>query len=892
MEAVFLSVMNLSITASYIALAVMLIRLVLKRAPRWISCVMWGMVALRLIMPFTLECVLSLIPSSKPLPDDFIYAAEPQINSGIPYINSIVNPILSESMAPAELVSANPSQLWSLTFSIVWVIGIIIMLSYAVISYIRLYRRVSDAVKLKDNIYVSEKVDSPFVLGAIRPGIYLPVGMSEEDEMQVIRHERSHLSRLDHLWKPLGFLLLSVHWFNPIMWAAYILLCRDIESACDEKVIKAMGEDEKKAYSYALLNCSIHRRAVTACPLAFGETGVRSRIKRVMNYKKPAFWLIIIAVCALVILAVCFLTDPLSETPELPDITAHSYAVSEVIYQSPVYSFFMIAGENTPIYALTDDMELMIKGDLFLSDEWTAFGRLAKVKLDKDSFDDMFVLSSQADLVLSDAVSVWAVDDGKIGYYLIRQSSGELFLVRTSLHGEKGAEARFLYRLTEDIGSDMGVLAVSGGNSCDVKVYPSGTDISTIVSKLSSVVISPSEEDTVPVKLMCDGNEIIASYRIYDAQTLEPLDFFTPSGLAPQTYLFTNAKAGCRYIITASTDPMAVGGDMYCFIAVLPQPEYTELTYEDIVLSDDVKDMPAPVIEYALSLVLSRVEEYNGFSESNKIITGHTYTVTDAVIDSIELMPTGTSALGESVNMYRMVCRLKPSQAENVFLAGGMLLEDGWFVITDPYFVLLCEDLGDDTRWTRLGTVASQALIDYQTPEMLDRYGNEYTAAAMELLLAYREGEGHFFSDGWFESFVGEDGRNYHIYKKKCYECGYIYSAQYKCKNYTSLCEGGCIEHWQDAKLTGVYYMKEFGGVSSPSVALFDDGSFTFSYDEYRNYHGHGTYDVDNGRLTLNVNGDENTYVFDVSGSSLVFDADASSDIPLDSGITDGAIFE
>ena len=318
MENIFLKIFNMSITASWIALAVMLLRLPLKKAPKWIMGVLWAFVALRLILPISLESVLSLIPSAQTLPQDFTYSPAPIINSGIPALNSTVNPVISESLAPAPGASVNPTQVLSFAASVIWIVGMVGMLLYMLISYLSLRLKVRESVSIakpdgsgtEKRVRVCDRISSPFVLGVIFPKIYIPSTLGEEDMRYVMEHEKTHIKRGDHLWKPLGFLLLSVYWFNPILWAAYILMSRDIELACDEGVIKQLGEDSKKAYSEALINCSAPRRLVTACPLAFGEVGVKERIKRVLNYKKPAFWIIVLAIVSCAVVAVCFLTNP------------------------------------------------------------------------------------------------------------------------------------------------------------------------------------------------------------------------------------------------------------------------------------------------------------------------------------------------------------------------------------------------------------------------------------------------------------------------------------------------------------------------------------------------------------------------------------------------------
>ena len=311
MNELFLKIINMSISASWLILAVLILRLVLKKAPKWVNVLLWGIVAVRLICPLSFESALSLIPSSETIPLDIEMAAKPTIDSGVPAINSVVNPVLS-SFAPPQhvLTSANPLQIWIPILNIIWLIGVGALLLYTAVSYWRLCRKVDTAVRYKGNIFQSENVSSPFVLGIIKPRIYLPFNMNGQDLEHVVAHEQAHIRRKDHWWKPLGFLLLTIHWFNPLMWLAYVLLCRDIELACDEKVIKELGNEQRADYMQALVACSVNRRMIAACPLAFGEVGVKERVKSVMNYKKPAFWVIIIAVIVCVGVAVCFLTNP------------------------------------------------------------------------------------------------------------------------------------------------------------------------------------------------------------------------------------------------------------------------------------------------------------------------------------------------------------------------------------------------------------------------------------------------------------------------------------------------------------------------------------------------------------------------------------------------------
>lgn len=317
MSELFLKAMNMSISASWLILAVLICRLVLKKAPKWVYVLLWGIVAARLLFPFSIESDLSLIPSAETISPEIMMDATPAIHTGIPAINNAVNPIISQSFAPSPEASANPLQIWIPVLAVVWIVGAVVLLAYTAISFWLLRKKVDTAILFRDNIFQSENVGSPFVLGIIRPKIYLPFKMDGQDMDHVVAHELAHIRRRDHWWKPLGFLLLAVHWFNPLMWLAYVLLCRDIELACDEKVIKELDHEQRADYTQALLTCSVNRRMIAACPLAFGEVGVKERVKSVMNYRKPAFWIVVLAVAACGVVAVCFLTDPKSIDAQL-----------------------------------------------------------------------------------------------------------------------------------------------------------------------------------------------------------------------------------------------------------------------------------------------------------------------------------------------------------------------------------------------------------------------------------------------------------------------------------------------------------------------------------------------------------------------------------------------
>lgn len=314
MASVFIDLFNMSVTASYLVLAVVVARFLLKKAPKWINCLLWALVGIRLICPFSFESSLSLVPSSQTISINNSSTGRPfTVQSGVPVVDSNINEIIGDKYYEGVTVPTNTFADMTTILSIVWLVGLFAMLLYGSISYLSVHKKVGASILFTDNIYYCDNIDTPFIFGLIKPKIYVPSGISEEQIGYIALHEKAHLKRKDHFWKPLGFILLSVYWFNPVMWIAYILLCRDIEIACDEKVIKNMPNTEKKSYSETLVSCSVQRRVVMACPLAFGEVGVKQRIKSVLNYKKPAFWVVLVAVIISFILAICFVSNPVND---------------------------------------------------------------------------------------------------------------------------------------------------------------------------------------------------------------------------------------------------------------------------------------------------------------------------------------------------------------------------------------------------------------------------------------------------------------------------------------------------------------------------------------------------------------------------------------------------
>lgn len=382
MSAVFIKILNMSITASWIVLASILIRFLLKKAPKWIMGILWGFVAFRLLFPFSLESTFSIFTNTEPIPQNIIIANAPTGNSALPILNETVNSFILKS-ADGETHILQTIVFFS---SVIWIIGISVMLLYMALSYIRIHSKVQTAVKLKENIWICDYISTPFIFGVFRPRIYLPSSINNADTDFVLMHEKAHLKRKDHIWKLLGFLLLTMYWFNPILWVAYILFCKDIELACDEKVLRQAGTEIKKPYSNALINCSVSEKTISACPIAFGEVGVKERIKGILHYKKPKFWIILTAVTVCVIAGVCLLTNPISKH----NLNGSNFSVSKYYYTSVIdldkadrisADYILAFDENLNFYFSNGESDGYYRNTLQLKSDTKEIEKIIKEKL-------------------------------------------------------------------------------------------------------------------------------------------------------------------------------------------------------------------------------------------------------------------------------------------------------------------------------------------------------------------------------------------------------------------------------------------------------------------------------------------------------------------------------
>lgn len=393
MKEIFFQILDMSVNASLLVLVVIGVRLVLKKAPKYIHCILWAMVALRLICPALPESEASLMPSSVPVSS--VVLVEPQTES---FTNAL--PPAQLPQMPIEQVEEQEPQIqWMDILCVVWLVGVATMAGYGAISYLLLRCRVAPSVQ-QDGVWLCDDVASPFILGVIRPRIYLPSSLDEDCRKSVLAHEKAHLRRKDHWWKPLGFVLLTIHWFNPIMWLAYILLCRDIEAACDERVVKGMEPEERKRYSEALLECAMPRRSIAACPLAFGEQGIKGRIKSVLNYKKPTIWIILATVVALSVVSVCFLTNPNQTLLAYVDVYDNP-VISTGRVPEGSYTRYTLTGYEEELEAFEDAMSKKKEWMDLTKHDWCALITYS-ITLERETIffnDETYYIESNGDTV-------------------------------------------------------------------------------------------------------------------------------------------------------------------------------------------------------------------------------------------------------------------------------------------------------------------------------------------------------------------------------------------------------------------------------------------------------------------------------------------------------------
>ena len=516
MTELFLCVANMSISAGWLILAVIVLRFVLRKSPKWIFPALWGVVGIRLCIPLSFESVLSLVPSAKILDSKVLYGANPGISTGVESINNVVNPFISSAFPPNPATSANPLQIFVPIACVAWLAGVFIMISYFVGCSIGLKIRLSGSKRIEDGVFESAQVSSPFVVGFFRPRIILPENLSDGCEEYVLLHEKAHILRFDHITKPLGFIILAIHWFNPLVWVAYFLLCRDIEFACDERVAAKMPASQIADYSQALLVCSLGKNRL-ACPAAFCETGVKTRVKKLLSNKKYGKTAIFASVILIVAFAVLFLSNP----PENTDISGKIYEIDGYLYDPTIYSFTYTPYSWESRYAIVPGKAFYMRNDLLSfggsgqwKDQWRELCDFSEIKLTKENFDSLFFAGDSAgwhdgsenmEFYRKNNRKAWIAYEDRYFYCILLQKDGNVLLTGGYDTGE-WVEARFLLKLKPSE-SKQGIYDVV------VKGYDEENGV-LFVDPVEFV--SMSDEKRV-IELGLDFNDMPNGYYIYNA---------------------------------------------------------------------------------------------------------------------------------------------------------------------------------------------------------------------------------------------------------------------------------------------------------------------------------------------------------------------------------------
>lgn len=718
MAEIFQKALNMSIAAGWLILAVIALRLLLRRAPQRFRLLLWAVVGLRLALPWSIESALSLIPSAQTLPEGIMLERAPVLDTGISALNGAINPGFTAAFTPELGASANPLQVLLPIAAALWMLGAAAMLLWALVSWLRLRKRVREAVRLEENVYECE-IASPFVLGLFRPRIYLPFSLENGERELVLAHERAHITAGDHIIKPLGWLLLAAHWYNPLVWLAYALFCRDIELACDERVVRGLSLSDRADYSQALLDLSRPRGGVRACPLAFGESSVKGRVKSVLSYKKPAFWLVLLAVVVCVGAAVCFLTDPKEEAEPVDD------GDGGVVISARLEENFP-AQVLDYAFACTEEMaeELSYLG--LKSAELTDLSCYAEVEAPEGGTLLLFRLGARFELAEPESVAPaggMVIEDG----WLTRpDSGGDRFMLLL----RDGDDWRFIGLVTEQVLSEYGTdydAAVLGeyaryltqqSSGAPGPVYEAAQSLAQEkAAQLSDLGVSETEIITLELcaETPCPDGGTLYLYGLA-ASFYADGDWFTllKSGL-PTDYLLMLCKDGVwEWLGTADRDTV-MGGDGYGgnYPAAVTG-EYARIKAAQtpvIWLADGLDALPEQLISFACGGV-DMLAETSGFG------------ITEIEINVLELVTELEAPEGGTLCLYRLGARYKLADGNNAMPAGGMVIENGWITRLDSggdcYMLLL----RDGEVWSYIGILSELTVTEL---------GGDYDAAALDL---------------------------------------------------------------------------------------------------------------------------------------------------------------
>ncbi len=450
-DRIFSALLNRAVAATLLILAVCVYRALSPKAPKWTRLFLWALAGLRLCLPFSIRSAWSLVPSEKILDYETAqYAAKPEITSGIAALNRAVNPAFGESFAATPAASVNPLQVWMHLAGLAWAIGVLALLLAALVSVWKLRRRVQASIELQKGVRLCDAIDTPFLLGLFRPTVYLPSQLSQQERDVVLAHEAAHKTHGDCVWKGLGYGILCVYWFYPPVWLGYALFCRDLELACDERAVKRLSLEEKKRYASVLLSCSVPRGSVPVCPLAFGEVGVKERVKRVLD-KKPAKALIALALAVCLVIGVCFLTAKQDE--QIYGLSAGSYVMDEAdavqILPSRV-TFRMSGNRHEFVFMLSPISSYYMAGEFTMNDGFVTCsdGTYTLVFKMKDNDTIVLQIPDQDGLHMSGLF----IPNGTEFYYEAPDDSRLIFYKQESATGELRADFRLDFGEALDYG--------------------------------------------------------------------------------------------------------------------------------------------------------------------------------------------------------------------------------------------------------------------------------------------------------------------------------------------------------------------------------------------------------------------------------------------------------
>ena len=922
MSDLFLKILNLGITASYVMAAVMLVRLIFrKKAPKKLICALWLLVGVRLVCPFSLESVLSLIPSAETVPPEIVSSPAPQITSGFAAFNSVVNPVLSEAFAPIPEQSVSPMQVLTEVGAWVWLAGMIAVCLYGLISYIKLKRKMSDAVLLSGNIFQSEKVESPFILGFIRPKIYLPFTLSDADRENVIAHETAHIKRKDHIIKPLAFLLLAVYWFNPLVWVSYALLCRDIELACDERVIKDLSEDNRKEYAKSLLDCAVKRKSIAACPLAFGEVGVKTRIKGVMHYKKPAFWVILITVAAIIVTSVCFLTNPKKDETKVGSNDFDSVTVyeSKTDYDGKVTLTLTEASVRTESPYFTVRLRNGTDKELVFGDQFD---------ITKDDTGKSIAQGEQIFHSIGYAVKSGAECDHTytLDGYNLSKKGNYTFCLPFTVDGEK-YKASFGFSFDDNM--QVINLTVSESTVGDKKesiqsasalIAPNTTNelIETVFD------ITKVEGDKVTIVLRdSDGNEVSEFTLKKGGDSVTFSDCVGSDETATKTYRFviTDMPTETQNMTYIASNAIWQNG---CFSSLAPTGMQYWITEDGELLTNVDESIEPYESRWATLGKLTKsdltLEKFKTFISSCE----WSYSVTPEQLfeenEEILCLKSDTSAdcyllRQNNGDLYLATAfgdkdfRAVYKLTDTTSVAGGYYGEVTWtkgiysslvpsnikvFLTSDKELLTYMEDSNaqDYGHWVSLGTLSDSGITqaEFQKHVNTSQWCDYMTVG--ELFENNREILYLKTDTGLFESyyvFVQNNGERYlALGSVTDKDIRGVYELVLQTAPAETNVRTGTEYRMTDAE----------SGKTVPTLTLNrSDNSFSFTFDPLSSYLSYGTYERKNSKIICKTDDGQYTYVFNITDeATLVFDKKASSSVKITDSkianeIKDGAVF-